>query len=309
MEECPSESMRELPCFSCQYCWWKKPCTTWSGKYLIIYMFSYIPGGARFLQQYQWLRAVRIQQTRIRKCFALQISGSEAFFKNSEPYWGKWSKLTTAIKCFLSGIKLVGLYHWRFTPTPTPPKRTGCLASWKPGGRKTKVGPFLRKSSLVDDDFLWWLLKHLSVVVVLVFTQSNLVKDEKPFWLAHIFQTDWVNHHLQKQGFYNENLPSTQPKNKPQESCIPQICSWSVFGGIFQEHPKAVASQWFTPVISHPTPHWTQGHGHFQLSCLPRHGRWICRHRRGGNRRRRWSGASGRMDFKSWDNPADKSFI
>ncbi len=32
------------------YCWWKKSCTSWYGKYLIIYqVFFYIPGGAGFL--------------------------------------------------------------------------------------------------------------------------------------------------------------------------------------------------------------------------------------------------------------------
>ena len=31
------------------YCWWKKSCTTWYGKYPIIYMVLYIPGGAGFL--------------------------------------------------------------------------------------------------------------------------------------------------------------------------------------------------------------------------------------------------------------------
>ena len=31
------------------YCWWKKSCTSWYGKYPIIYMVLYIPGGAGFL--------------------------------------------------------------------------------------------------------------------------------------------------------------------------------------------------------------------------------------------------------------------
>ena len=31
------------------YCWWKKSCTSWYGKYPIIYRVSYIPGGAGFL--------------------------------------------------------------------------------------------------------------------------------------------------------------------------------------------------------------------------------------------------------------------
>ena len=32
-----------------KYCWWKKSCTSWYGKYPIIYKVSYIPGGAGFL--------------------------------------------------------------------------------------------------------------------------------------------------------------------------------------------------------------------------------------------------------------------
>ena len=32
-----------------QYCWWKKSCTSWYGKYPIICRGSYIPGGAGFL--------------------------------------------------------------------------------------------------------------------------------------------------------------------------------------------------------------------------------------------------------------------
>ena len=31
------------------YCWWKKSCTSWYGKYPIIYRVLYIPGGAGFL--------------------------------------------------------------------------------------------------------------------------------------------------------------------------------------------------------------------------------------------------------------------
>ena len=36
------------------YCWWKKSCTSWYGKYPIIYMALYIPGDRRnsFHQQY-----------------------------------------------------------------------------------------------------------------------------------------------------------------------------------------------------------------------------------------------------------------
>ena len=30
------------------YCWWKKSCTSWYGKYPIIYRVLYIPGGAGF---------------------------------------------------------------------------------------------------------------------------------------------------------------------------------------------------------------------------------------------------------------------
>ena len=30
------------------YCWWKKSCTSWYGRYPIIYRVSYIPGGAGF---------------------------------------------------------------------------------------------------------------------------------------------------------------------------------------------------------------------------------------------------------------------
>ena len=42
------------PFFFCQgtvgrsYCWWKKSCTSWYGKYPIIFRVSYIPGGAGF---------------------------------------------------------------------------------------------------------------------------------------------------------------------------------------------------------------------------------------------------------------------
>ena len=35
--------------FSNTYCWWKKSCTSWYGKYLIIYKVLYIPGGAGIL--------------------------------------------------------------------------------------------------------------------------------------------------------------------------------------------------------------------------------------------------------------------
>ncbi len=32
-----------------RYCWWKKSCTSWYGKYPIIFRVFYIPGGAGFL--------------------------------------------------------------------------------------------------------------------------------------------------------------------------------------------------------------------------------------------------------------------
>ena len=32
-----------------KYCWWKKSCTSWYGKYPMIYRVLYIPGGAGFL--------------------------------------------------------------------------------------------------------------------------------------------------------------------------------------------------------------------------------------------------------------------
>ena len=34
---------------TCNYCWWKKSCTSWYGKYPIIYKVLYMPGGAGFL--------------------------------------------------------------------------------------------------------------------------------------------------------------------------------------------------------------------------------------------------------------------
>ena len=33
---------------SAPYCWWKKSCTSWYGKYPIIYVVVYMPGGAGF---------------------------------------------------------------------------------------------------------------------------------------------------------------------------------------------------------------------------------------------------------------------
>ena len=36
------------------YCWWKKSCTSWYGKYPIIYGVLYIPGGAGFLPSTVW---------------------------------------------------------------------------------------------------------------------------------------------------------------------------------------------------------------------------------------------------------------
>ena len=36
------------PLFQGWYCWWTKSCTSWYGKYPIIYMVLYIPGGAGF---------------------------------------------------------------------------------------------------------------------------------------------------------------------------------------------------------------------------------------------------------------------
>ena len=36
------------------YCWWKKSCTSWYGKYPIIYWVLYIPGGAGFLPSTVW---------------------------------------------------------------------------------------------------------------------------------------------------------------------------------------------------------------------------------------------------------------
>ena len=35
--------------YKISYDWWKKSCTSWYGKYPIIYRVSYIPGGAGFL--------------------------------------------------------------------------------------------------------------------------------------------------------------------------------------------------------------------------------------------------------------------
>ena len=38
-----------IPCFPCQYGWWKKSCTSWCGKYPTTCRVSYMSGGAGFL--------------------------------------------------------------------------------------------------------------------------------------------------------------------------------------------------------------------------------------------------------------------
>ena len=40
--------------FLVDYCWWKKSCTSWYGKYPIIYRDFYIPGGAWFQPSTVW---------------------------------------------------------------------------------------------------------------------------------------------------------------------------------------------------------------------------------------------------------------
>ena len=37
-----------MTCLVATYCWWKKSCTNWYGKYPIIYRVSYMSGGAGF---------------------------------------------------------------------------------------------------------------------------------------------------------------------------------------------------------------------------------------------------------------------
>ena len=41
-------SLSKSETFHASYCWWKKSCTSWYGKYQIIYKVLYIPGGAGF---------------------------------------------------------------------------------------------------------------------------------------------------------------------------------------------------------------------------------------------------------------------
>ena len=61
------------------YCWWLKSCTSWYGKYPIIYRVSYIPGGAGFqpstvgmmfpyiLWLSKWHPKVTLERSKIRK--------------------------------------------------------------------------------------------------------------------------------------------------------------------------------------------------------------------------------------------------
>lgn len=179
-------------------------------------------------------------------------------------------------KLFLSGLKLLVWYCWclHLHLPQVHLKIFGLLEVFR------QSRPFLRKSSMVFDDFLCWFLKILSIALVLMFTQSNL-RRWKPFWLVHIFQMDWVNH-LWYKGFTKKSSINTT-KNNPQEACTPEICSWCFLEeGIWgtsqnSTHPSNDVPRSFSSQ-SHDT---FQGHGHFQLSCFPRHGRWICRHGRG----------------------------
>ena len=46
---------------SCNYCWWKKSCTSWYGKYPIIYKVLYMPGGAGFSSINSITNVLRVQ--------------------------------------------------------------------------------------------------------------------------------------------------------------------------------------------------------------------------------------------------------
>ena len=144
-------------------------------------------------------------------------------------------------KLFLSGLKLLVWYCWclHLHLPQVYLKILGFLEVFR------QSRPFLRKSSLAFDDFLCWFLKILSIALVLMFTQSNL-RRWKPFWLAHIFQMDWVNH-LWYKGFTKKSSLNTT-KNKPQETCIPEICSWCFWRRGFEEHPKTIP----IPVMMYP---------------------------------------------------------
>ena len=48
MQKCQASSWINMKKVLPSYCWWLKSCTSWYGKYPIIYRVSYIPGGAGF---------------------------------------------------------------------------------------------------------------------------------------------------------------------------------------------------------------------------------------------------------------------
>lgn len=164
------------------------------------------------------LRADRIQRkTRIRYESGIQ-SFSRSKFQVANHFWKlvfryrtllwKWSKLTTlTTNCFLSGLKLLVWYCW-------------CLHLHLPQVHLKSLGflevfrqsrPFLRKSSLVFDDFLCWFLKILSIALVLMFTQSNLGK-MKPILTCAYLSNGVSQPPPMIQGFYKEIFPQHNQK-------------------------------------------------------------------------------------------------
>ena len=100
------------------YCWWKKSCTSWYGKYPIIYRVSYIPGGAGFLPSTvsSWIRKTPCNCGKAKTwCDSLilacllnheitQNSIAESSFACSSSIqisWGAWRKVWKEVKKFL----------------------------------------------------------------------------------------------------------------------------------------------------------------------------------------------------------------
>ena len=86
------------------YCWWKKSCTSWYGKYPIIYMVSYMLGGAGFLPStvcrivpsgciFFWMKPSISQKIPSAKTFPKNTESLKQKNKAVLDLWKRWRKL------------------------------------------------------------------------------------------------------------------------------------------------------------------------------------------------------------------------
>ena len=102
------------------YCWWLKSCTSWYGKYPVIYRVSYIPGGAGFQPSTVSRLIVGVSQFLFTPFFFVTVASQVSFEDEQRGdvpvmnvrfvgWWGLWKDCKNVIPyAYIRCIYLIG---------------------------------------------------------------------------------------------------------------------------------------------------------------------------------------------------------